>query len=207
MNGYPGMVIGVTWIVFLVFWVVSSFTAKKIVRREGRAGIARRVLIGIVAYFLFFRAADPGFGVLSRRFLPDDLRIAWAGAVMTALGVLVAIWARIHIGKYWSATVALKSDHQLIRTGPYARIRHPIYTGILLALAGTAVAIGRYAALVGLAIYFVAFWFKARRKKPCSRENSARHSKNTAAAPASFFPNYSAHGNINRRNWCNTIEL
>lgn len=165
MNGYPGVVIGVTWIVFLVFWLVSSFTAKKIARREGRAGIARRVLTGLVGYFLFFRAADPGFGVLSHRFLPDDLRVAWIGAVITALGVLFAIWARIHIGKYWSATVALKSDHQLIRTGPYARIRHPIYTGILLALAGTAVAIGCYAALVGLAIYFVAFWFKARKEE------------------------------------------
>ena len=165
MNGYPGMVIGVTWIVFLVFWLVSSFTAKKIARREGRAGIARRVLTGLVGYFLFFRAADPSFGVLSHRFLPDDVRVAWIGAVITALGVLFAIWARIHIGKYWSATVALKSDHQLIRTGPYARVRHPIYTGILLALAGTAVAIGCYAALVGLAIYFVAFWFKARKEE------------------------------------------
>ncbi|MGH9572611.1 MAG: methyltransferase family protein [Candidatus Acidiferrales bacterium] len=165
MNGYPGMVIGVTWIVFLVFWLISSFTAKKIARREGRAGIARRVLTGFVGYFLFFRAADPGFGVLSHRFLPDDVRIASSGAVITALGVLVAIWARIHIGKYWSATVALKSDHQLIRTGPYARVRHPIYTGILLALAGTAVAIGCYAALVGLAIYLAVFWIKARKEE------------------------------------------
>lgn len=165
MNGYPGIVIAIIWAVFLIFWLVSSFTAKRIARRESRAGVGRRVLIGLVAYFLFFRAADPAFGVLSHRFLPDYIRIAWIGAIMTALGVLIAVWARVHIGKYWSATIALKSDHQLIRTGPYARVRHPIYTGILLALAGTAVAIGRYAALVGLAIYVVVFWIKARKEE------------------------------------------
>lgn len=165
MNGYPGMVIGIAWIVFLVFWLVSSFTAKKIARPEGRAGIGRRVLTGLVGYFLLYRAADPAFRGLSHRFLPDDIRIAWTGAVMTALGVLIAIWARVHIGKYWSATVALKSDHRLIRSGPYARIRHPIYTGILLALAGSVIAIGRYASLLGLAIYVVVFWIKARKEE------------------------------------------
>ena len=164
MNTYPGMVIGITWLVFLIFWIVSSFSAKKIARREGRAGIGRRVISILVGYFLFYRAGDPILGVLSHRFLPDDIRLAWIGAAMTVLGVLFAIWARVHIGKYWSATVALKSDHQLIRTGPYARVRHPIYTGILLALAGSVVSIGRFASLLGLAIFFVVFWFKARKE-------------------------------------------
>jgi protein-S-isoprenylcysteine O-methyltransferase Ste14 len=165
MHDYPGLVIGISWIVFIVFWLVSSFTAKKISRGEGGAGIGRRVLTGIVGYLMIFRAGDPRFGVFSRRFLPDDPRVALMGAAMTALGVLFAIWARVHIGKYWSATVALKSVHKLIRSGPYARIRHPIYTGILLALAGSVVAIGRYASLLGLAIYLIAFWLKARKEE------------------------------------------
>lgn len=161
----PGIAISAAWILFLVFWLVSSFAAKRIAKGEGRAGILRRVLTGVVAYFLLFRADDPRLGVLSLRFLPDRLWIAWLGAAATALGVLFAIWARLHIGKYWSATVALKSEHQLIRSGPYARIRHPIYTGIILAIAGTGLAVGRYAAILAMVIYIVAFWFKARKEE------------------------------------------
>jgi protein-S-isoprenylcysteine O-methyltransferase Ste14 len=71
----------------------------------------------------------------------------------------------VHIGKYWSSTVALKSGHQLIRSGPYARIRHPIYTGIILAIAGTALAVGRYAAIVAVVIFLVGFWLKARKEE------------------------------------------
>ncbi len=164
MNHYPGVVIAVTWLVFLIFWIVSSFTAKKIARREGRAGIARRVVCVLVGYFLFYRAADPVLGVFSHRFLPDEIRLAWIGAAKTIVGVLFAIWARVHIGKYWSATVALKSDHQLIRTGPYSRVRHPIYTGILFALGGSVVSIGRYASLLGLGIFLAVFWLKARKE-------------------------------------------
>lgn len=165
MQPNPGIAISAAWILFLVFWVASSFTAKRIAKGEGRAGIVRRVLTGLVAYFLLFRADDPRLGPLSLRFLPDEIWIAWVGAAVTMFGVLFAIWARVHIGKYWSATVALKSEHQLIRSGPYARIRHPIYTGIILAIAGTGLAVGRYAAIVAVAIYIAAFWFKARKEE------------------------------------------
>lgn len=165
MQPNPGITISAAWILFLVFWVVSSFTAKRIAKGEGRAGILRRVLTGLVAYFLLFKADDPRLGPLSLRFVPDKLSIAWIDAAATLLGVLFAIWTRVHIGKYWSATVALKSEHQLIRSGPYARIRHPIYTGIILAIAGTGLAVGRYAAILALAIYVVAFWFKARKEE------------------------------------------
>lgn len=161
----PGIAISTVWILFLAFWIVSSFMAKRIVKGEGRAGVLRRVLTGIVAYFFFFRADDPRLGPLSLRFVPEKLWIVWIGAAATTLGILFAIWARVHIGKYWSATVALKSEHQLIRSGPYARIRHPIYTGIILAIAETGLAVGRYAAILAVAIYAVAFWFKARKEE------------------------------------------
>jgi protein-S-isoprenylcysteine O-methyltransferase Ste14 len=165
MIDYPGILISVSWILFLVYWLIASFSAKKIVRGERGAGIGRRILMGATGYFLIFHAADPRFGVLSHRFVPERLWIVWGGAVMTLLGILFAIWARVHIGKYWSATVALKSDHHLIRSGPYARIRHPIYTGILLGLAGSVLTIGRYASLLGLAIFLVAFWLKSRKEE------------------------------------------
>jgi protein-S-isoprenylcysteine O-methyltransferase Ste14 len=165
----PGLVIGAlisgTWILFLLFWIVSSFAAKRIAKGEGRAGALWRLLTVAVACFFLIRAADPHLGPLSLRFLPERLWIAWVAAATTVLGVLFAIWARVHIGKYWSSTVALKSEHQLIRSGPYARIRHPIYTGIILAIAGTALAVGRYAAIVAVMIFVVGFWLKARKEE------------------------------------------
>jgi protein-S-isoprenylcysteine O-methyltransferase Ste14 len=161
----PGITISAVWIIFLLYWIISGFTAKKIEKRESRGGIIARVLTLAIAWALLANADDPRLGVLSTRFLPYEPWIGWLGAAMTLFGVAFAIWARIHIGRYWSASVALKSEHQLIRSGPYARIRHPIYTGMIVALAGTAIAVGRYAALLALAIYFVSFWIKARREE------------------------------------------
>ena len=97
--------------------------------------------------------------------LPDELWIAWSGAALTLLGVLFAIWARFTIGKEWSAEVQIKEGHQLIRNGPYAHIRHPIYTGILLALCGTAMAIGEYRAILGVVLFLVGFIRKAKKEE------------------------------------------
>jgi len=76
-----------------------------------------------------------------------------------------SIWARQHIGRYWSSSVSIRADHQLIRTGPYARIRHPIYTGILVAVAGTILADGHYAGLAALAIVIAGLSWKASREE------------------------------------------
>ena len=123
--------------------------------------------------------------MLNRGFLPDDLWIAWMGAVITLLGVLFAIWARFTIGKEWSAEVQIKEGHQLIRTGPYAHIRHPIYTGILLALCGTAIAIGEYRAILGLVLFLSASFAKQKKKSNSSPENLARRLRSIAGTPAS----------------------
>jgi protein-S-isoprenylcysteine O-methyltransferase Ste14 len=161
----PGSVNTVAWLVFLAYWIVSSFAAKRIAQREDRGGVAARVITLFVAWILFVKAGDPRLGVLSRPFMPWIPWLAWLADAITVAGIAFAIWARIHIGKFWSASVALKSEHKLIRSGPYARIRHPIYTGIIFALLGTALVIGRYAALLAFAIYFAGFCFKARKEE------------------------------------------
>ena len=77
----------------------------------------------------------------------------------------MALWARWHLGTNWSATVTHKEGHELIRTGPYRSIRHPIYTGIMLAMIGSAVALGQVRGLIGAAILWLAFYVKARREE------------------------------------------
>ena len=71
--------------------------------------------------------------------------------LLTWLGIGLAIWARYHLAEYWSARVTIKEDHQLIRTGPYARLRHPIYSGLILATIGSALVIGKWRCVLGFA--------------------------------------------------------
>ena len=79
-----------------------------------------------------------------------------AGIFLIAIGLGIAVWARRYLGKYWSGRISLKVEHRLIQSGPYGRVRHPIYSGLLLALLGTVITIGTLPACVGVAILFVA---------------------------------------------------
>jgi protein-S-isoprenylcysteine O-methyltransferase Ste14 len=84
---------------------------------------------------------------------------------LTSVGAAVAIWARYSIGEYWSARVMLKEGHLVIRSGPYARVRHPIYTGMLLAAMGTALVVGEWRAVLGVIVILVTHSFKPKREE------------------------------------------
>jgi protein-S-isoprenylcysteine O-methyltransferase Ste14 len=159
-----GYLVGLPWLIFVVYWLVASLSAKKIERHEPPGEKLLRIGVAVVAFYLL-DSSDPRFGVLNRRFIPWSLSIFALGAALTWAGVAFAIWARYHIGRYWSASVALKAGHELIRTGPYARIRHPIYTGMLLAFAGTAIAVGRYRGILAFAIMLAGFIWKSKREE------------------------------------------
>jgi protein-S-isoprenylcysteine O-methyltransferase Ste14 len=156
--------IDVPWIIFLAYWLVAGLSAKKIERHEPSGEKLLRIAVALIAWFLLYNN-DPRFGVLNRRFLPWSYWIFGLGAALAWAGVAFAIWARIHIGRYWSASVALKAGHELIRTGPYSRIRHPIYTGMLMAVAGTALAVGRYRGIAAFAIILASFIWKSKREE------------------------------------------
>jgi protein-S-isoprenylcysteine O-methyltransferase Ste14 len=99
---------------------------------------------------------------LGWRFMPESVSFGVVGLVSTVIGIALAIWARIILGTNWSAVVTIKQGHQIIRRGPYAVIRHPIYSGGLLALLGTAIAFGEIRGLIGFTLIFIAWWMKSR---------------------------------------------
>jgi protein-S-isoprenylcysteine O-methyltransferase Ste14 len=106
-----------------------------------------------------------GRGWLGTRFLPVSGALGRTGFVLAVAGVAFAILARWHLGENWSGTVTLKEGHELVRSGPYRHIRHPIYTGMLLAFAGTVLTLEEYRGLISLAITIVSFYYKAQKEE------------------------------------------
>lgn len=152
------------WLLFGVYWLVSALKRKKTKQRETvlqRFGYT--LPLALVFYLLYQH--QPHYGWLDNRFVPAGPFGEWLGVLLTAAGIGVAFWARWHLGTNWSGVVTLKEGHELIRTGPYRSIRHPIYTGILLALFGTAIAFGAVRGLFAVAIVWLSFYIKARREE------------------------------------------
>jgi protein-S-isoprenylcysteine O-methyltransferase Ste14 len=167
------------WLIFLLYWFVSAFRRKAEKKRES-AGERLQHLIPVgIAYFLLFQKHLPG-AWLHVRFLPNTEFWAVTGAVVTAAGVVLAIGARQHLGENWSATVTLREKHELIRTGPYRTMRHPIYTGVLLATMGTGLIVGEVRALLCFVIAAWAFYFKASKEERwLSQEFGAQFEEHT----------------------------
>lgn len=152
------------WFIFLAYWIVSALNTKRTEKKEpflARYGVVLFELVGF--NFLFNDSLD--LGVLAKPIMPQTLAGGFAAIALIWAGIALAIWARWHLGQYWSGRVTIKEDHKLIRTGPYARLRHPIYSGLDLATIGTALAIDRWRCLVAVAIIILGFAIKASREE------------------------------------------
>ncbi len=150
------------WIVFAIIWAVavSAFPPKRTIRRQNLT--SRLLQWGIVALVmlstLLFSAQI--HSISEKHFLPSTSSLHWVGLLLTIIGCAFAVWARAILGRNWSGTVTVKEDHDLITRGPYAWGRHPIYSGILLALLGTALAVGKIIYLLLIPICFFALMYK-----------------------------------------------
>lgn len=123
----------------------------------------------IVAFILLLEP-KVHLGLLDRRFFSNSASRNWIGIGLTFCGIGLAIWARSYLGANWSATITIRQWHSLIRTGPYSRVRHPIYSGLLTAFAGTALAQGEWRGLLALAIAVIAWAIKARKEEHWLRD-------------------------------------
>ena len=162
----------ILWALFGIFWFGAAELQHRRSGSEPRPAnkisdspAARSIHHAMLATaFVFLFAPQTGIGVLGQRFLPAGPGFQIAGFVITIAGLALAMWARRHLAENWSSRVRIRVGHELIRTGPYAHLRHPIYSGVLLAVIGTAIEVGRWHALVSVALILISYSIKARRE-------------------------------------------
>jgi protein-S-isoprenylcysteine O-methyltransferase Ste14 len=149
------------WVSWAVYWRIQSRGTRTNIWRES---VPSRLLhiVPLVAAGLLLALPTGLIPRLDRRFVPLSLTVFWIGWLLAASGLAFTVWARRHLGRNWSGTVTLKSGHELITTGPYALVRHPIYTGLLLGFAGSALAVGEWRGILALVLVTVAFGRKLR---------------------------------------------
>jgi len=151
------------WVAWAVYWWSPSHSLKATARRESIYSRLSYFVPLLLAVILLFSPTLP-IPVLGDRSLPLAQWRVWGaiGAAVNLAGLLFTVWARIHLGRNWSGTVTLKQDHELITSGPYAWVRHPIYTGLLLGFVGLAIARGEWRSILAVVIIALAFWRKLR---------------------------------------------
>jgi protein-S-isoprenylcysteine O-methyltransferase Ste14 len=152
--------IGTLWVAWTTYWLVASRTAKQDRRQESALSRALHIVPLMIAAWLLWTPHLSG--VLGERFLPDAPATFWIGFALTALGLLFTVWARVVLGRNWSGIVTVKQDHELITAGPYRFVRHPIYTGLLAAFAGSAIARGEWRGVLAVLIVFAGLWRKLK---------------------------------------------
>ena len=147
--------IDIAWIIFWVYWLVSAFAVK-----EGRGSRRRIPLNGLTALSVVLVVRVFRGGSLA----VHTLILGTIGAVVFAVGIAVAIWARVHLGRNWGMPMTQKAEPELVTSGPYRFVRHPIYSGLLAGVLGTALATN----LIGVMIVAVLcgyFYYSASVEK------------------------------------------
>lgn len=149
------------WLLLGLFWLLTAIGQKRAVFTEsiGRSVVYRG---GTIVAFLLMFYGWLAVGPLGWRVTPPWPALEWAALAIGIAGFAIAFWARILLGGEWSSAVTLKEGHRLIVAGPYAVVRHPIYSGLLLAMLGTAIAGGQLRMYLAAVVIFATFWYKSR---------------------------------------------
>lgn len=171
MQAIAANLVPVIWLLWLAYWGFAARGTKATQREESAASRAGHIIpIGIASWLLFARTLPgctpntwpvfPAF--LCEKVVPYGPAVYFVGVAVLAAGLAFSIWARAWLGRNWSGIVTVKQDHELVRGGPYRYVRHPIYTGILFGLIGSAIARDEWRGLLAVAIAWAGLWRKLR---------------------------------------------
>ena len=158
LESWPVLASFVPWVLFSIYWEIEAKNSAPAVASESKFSRAVHVILANAALVLM---VVPIQG-LNQRFVPDVLIVKLVGLAAECAGLALAIWARRVLGRNWSGEITIKTDHELVRRGPYGVVRHPIYTALLAMYAGTAIVSGHMHALVGLVLGILAYLRKTR---------------------------------------------
>lgn len=164
-SGWPGLAL-LPWLVLGVVWGIGALFSSRALQREPftqRLAYAAPMVLGCL--LIFSRWPERAAPFLARAAWPCGAASGIAGLTITSLGVAFAIWARLTLGRLWSGNITFKEHHDLVQTGPYALARHPIYTGMSLALVGSAVAVGTLSAALGVPLVMAGLVYKLSKEE------------------------------------------
>jgi protein-S-isoprenylcysteine O-methyltransferase Ste14 len=156
----PGFAIGFAWMAWVASWLAAAAWTRTTLKRAGYWREFPGRFIVLIGGLLLFVPFVTGRSTIAP--LWDVGGLGWFSFAGVAAGMAFAWWARIHLGALWSGTVTRKSDHRIVDSGPYAIVRHPIYSGMLLSLWMTALAVGRVEPLLGALMLSIGLWMQAR---------------------------------------------
>lgn len=157
---FAGRIIQGAWAGFLIVWLIAALDTKRTERRfAGPARLGSVMLVVSGALLLIFEEAGVGF--LGHQLFPPNNLVDLVAALFTVAGIAIAIVARFVLGRNWSSEVTVKAGHELIISGPYRYVRHPIYSGLLFSLTGTALYLREVRGFVGVLLATVGWKLKS----------------------------------------------
>jgi protein-S-isoprenylcysteine O-methyltransferase Ste14 len=154
----------ILWVTWFAYWGWAARKTKPSVKME--SDLTRWTHLSAVALtFVLLFSRRFHFLHFNMQILPNTTPIILIGVGITTVALAFGIWARRQLGENWSARVTLKEGHQLIRTGPYRWVRHPIYTAFLFGVIGTAISLGEVRGFLAIIVLFTTYHFKMRREE------------------------------------------
>lgn len=155
--------ITLSWCLLILIWIVSAFSVKPALERQSWAG--RFATFAFLALASMLLLGKISLWSLNSRIWPAEQALRILACTITFAGLGVSVWSRFTLGPDWSATVTYREGHELIQRGPYRFVRHPMYTGFLLMVAGTTVNLGDASSLVAILICCLGIWWKLAREE------------------------------------------
>ncbi|RWE35493.1 isoprenylcysteine carboxylmethyltransferase family protein [Mesorhizobium sp.] len=157
---HPAPAMAALWLIWVVTWTLAALWADPAQKRADLRAEARYRALWMAGTILLF---VPPHGYAGRlRLWTPSLPEAWICVALIAVGLIFSWWARLHLGRLWSAAVTAKAKHRVVETGPYGLVRHPIYSSLLLAILATMAEKGTVWSIAGAALLILGIFIKAR---------------------------------------------